>query len=110
MTSCSGIPYGAPVGPNTNVESYLVLNFNCQLSKADSVILWIFYLQATLSQARETKKSVHLMGISFGDWVDREELINTVSYPYEKNLFHVDTIDQLAAIKNEIRSHICNSE
>lgn len=63
----------------------------------------------TLRQATEVKKNMHLMGISFGEWVDREELINTVTYPYEKNLFHVSTVEELAAMKDEIRNHICNS-
>ena len=67
------------------------------------------HLKDTLQQATEVKKNMHLMGISFGEWVDKEELINTVSYPYEKNLFHVSTVEELATMTDEIRNHICNS-
>lgn len=64
----------------------------------------------TLDAAHVNRRDgIHHIVVAVGDWVDREELAGIASYPAENNLLHVDSTDDLAAIKTALFDQICNS-
>lgn len=72
---------------------------------------YISLQEATLKEAFETKKEgLHTIVVSVGTWLDKEELTNMASYPYQNNVFGVVNANGLSGIKDRLREVICNSK
>jgi collagen type VI alpha len=66
--------------------------------------------ERTLTEAFLAKKmGIHIITVSIGDWIDREELIGMATYPYEKNMIMIDTVDALDGMREKMRELICNN-
>ncbi len=66
--------------------------------------------EATLAQAFLAKKqAIHIIVISLGSWIDREELIGMATFPYQKNLISIANVNELDDMKTKLRELVCNS-
>ena len=67
--------------------------------------------EATLREATLAKTAgIQLLTVGIGSWLDMNELQNMASYPYQKNMYHVDRFDALSGLLNTFRDYICGSK